>query len=161
MPQCQFPIFCCFCVSEKLHRKYSRNWTKQSRDLLFFPDTRRRPKESQRGAREQPHQGVACPPPGRARGWCGPPGCPLTPPFRLFKASRSQNPRSISVFHTKVPQRRHCRRPILGDRTLCFGTLPGRGSAPGAVSIDSNAFTAISINIAFSHDEEGVVLPRG
>jgi hypothetical protein len=118
-------------------------------------------KRARGGAREQPHQGVACPPPGRARGWCGPPGCPLTPPFRLFKASRSQNPRSISVFHTKVPQRRHRRRPILGDRTLYFGTLLGRGSAPGAVSIDSNAFTAISINIAFSHDEEGVVLPRG
>jgi hypothetical protein len=28
MPQCQFPVFCYFCVSEKLHRKYSRNWMK-------------------------------------------------------------------------------------------------------------------------------------
>jgi hypothetical protein len=37
MPQCQFPVFCCFCVSEKLHRKYSRNWTKQKPNLLFFP----------------------------------------------------------------------------------------------------------------------------
>jgi hypothetical protein len=37
MPQCQFPVFCCFCVSEKLHRKYSRNWTKRSLNLLFFP----------------------------------------------------------------------------------------------------------------------------
>jgi hypothetical protein len=53
----------------------------------------------------------------------------------------------------------------LGDRSLCSGTLPGRESAPGAISIDSIAstivsidFTAISINIAFSHDEEGVVL---
>jgi hypothetical protein len=39
---------------------------------------------------------------------------------------------------------------------------------PGAISIDSIAstavsidFTAISINVAISHDEEGVVLPRG
>jgi hypothetical protein len=46
--------------------------------------------------------------------------------------------------------------------------LPGRGSAPGAISIDSIASTAISIdfaaifiNVAISHDEEGVVLPRG
>jgi hypothetical protein len=37
MSQCQFPIFCCFCVSEKLHRKYSRNWTKQKPNLLFLP----------------------------------------------------------------------------------------------------------------------------
>jgi hypothetical protein len=46
--------------------------------------------------------------------------------------------------------------------------LRGWGSAPGAISIDFIAstavsidFTAISINIAVSHDEEGVVLPRG
>jgi hypothetical protein len=46
--------------------------------------------------------------------------------------------------------------------------LPGRGSAPGAISIDditSNAvsidFTAISTNVDVSYDEEGVVLLRG
>jgi hypothetical protein len=40
VPYCQFPIFCCFCVSEKLHRKYSRNWTKQKPNLLFLPKLR-------------------------------------------------------------------------------------------------------------------------
>jgi hypothetical protein len=42
------------------------------------------------------------------------------------------------------------------------------GSALGAISIDSIAsttvyidFTTISIDVAVSHDEEGVVLPRG
>jgi hypothetical protein len=66
----------------------------------------------------------------------------------------------------------------LGDRSLCSGTLPGRGSALGAISIDSIAsttvsihsitsttvsidFTAFSIDVDVSHDEEGVVLPRG
>jgi hypothetical protein len=56
----------------------------------------------------------------------------------------------------------------LGDRNLYSGTLPGRGSAPGAISIDAVAsstvsidFTAISTNLAVSYDEEGVVLPRG
>jgi hypothetical protein len=56
----------------------------------------------------------------------------------------------------------------LGDKSLCFGTLPGWKSAPGAVSIDSIEsttvyidFTAIFIDVAGSHDEEGVVLPRG
>jgi hypothetical protein len=101
MPQCQFPIFCCFCVSEKLYRKYSRNWTKWNPNLLFFPDTWRRPKESRRGAREQPHQGVARPPPpGHARGWCGPPGRPLMPALRLFKASISET-LNQSVFFEK------------------------------------------------------------
>jgi hypothetical protein len=56
----------------------------------------------------------------------------------------------------------------LGDRSLCSGTLPGRGSAPGAISIDVVAsttvsidFTVISTNVDVSYDEEGVVLPQG
>jgi hypothetical protein len=44
------------------------------------------------------------------------------------------------------------------DRSLYSGTLPGWGIAPRAISIDS---TAIFIVVADSHDEEGVVLPRG
>jgi hypothetical protein len=40
MPQCQFPIFRYFCVSEKLDRKYSQNWTKQKLNLLFLPKLR-------------------------------------------------------------------------------------------------------------------------
>jgi hypothetical protein len=46
--------------------------------------------------------------------------------------------------------------------------LPVWGSAPGAISIDSIDssvvsidFTAVSIDVVVSHDEEGVVLPRG
>jgi hypothetical protein len=39
--------------------------------------------------------------------------------------------------------------------------LSGRGSAPGAISIDAIDSTAISIDVAVSHDEEGVVLPPG
>jgi hypothetical protein len=61
MPQCQFPIFCCFCVSEKLHRKYSRNWTKQKPNLLIFTEASKRPKGGRRGARGQPHHQGARP----------------------------------------------------------------------------------------------------
>jgi hypothetical protein len=39
----------------------------------------------------------------------------------------------------------------LGDRSRCSGTLPGRGIAPGAISIAVVDF----------HDEEGVFLSRG
>jgi hypothetical protein len=64
-----------------------------------------------------------------------------------------------------VLQHRRCQRPILRDRSLYSGTLPGREIAPGAISIDSTTitidFTAISIDVAVSHDEEGVVLPWG
>jgi hypothetical protein len=79
-----------------------------------------------------------------------------------------ENPKTIGVFPRTVPQRCRHGRPISGDRSLYSDTLPGRGSAPGAISIDAVAstavsidFTAISTNVAVSYDEEGVVLPRG
>jgi hypothetical protein len=103
-------------------------------------------------------RGWRAPPPGHARGWWGPPGGPLTPSLHLFKASRSPNPKSVGVFREEVLQLRHHHQRILGDRSLYSGTLSGRGSAPGAISI---GFTAISTNVVVSHDEEGVVLPRG
>jgi hypothetical protein len=59
MPQCQFPIFCYFCVSEKLHRKYSRNWTKQKPNLLLFNEASRSLKRRRRGATGQPHYRAA------------------------------------------------------------------------------------------------------
>jgi hypothetical protein len=88
--------------------------------------------------------------------------------FTKTIARQSRNPKSIGVFPERVLQlcRRH--RRVSRDKSLCFGTLPRRGSAPGTISIDSIAstavsidFTAISIDVAVSHDEEGVVLPRG
>jgi hypothetical protein len=63
MPQCQFPVFCCFCVSEKLHRKYSRNWTKQKPNIQKFTEPSRSPKRRRRGATGQPHSRAARPSP--------------------------------------------------------------------------------------------------
>jgi hypothetical protein len=74
----------------------------------------------------------------------------------------------IGIFPRTVLQlcRRH--RRISGDRNLYSGTLSGWEVPPepspsisiavSAVSID---LTAISINLAVSSDEEGVVLPQG
>jgi hypothetical protein len=135
MPQCQFPVFCCFCVSEKLHRKYSRNWTKQRPKLLFCPKEGRGPNESRRGARGQPHhEGVRpshwpCPPVVRPP-WSTPDDAPSP-----IKSLPTENPKTIGIFPRTVPQRRRHGRQILRDRSLCSGTLPGWGSAPGAISI--------------------------
>ena len=45
-----------------------------------------------------------------------------------------------------------------GGQKSLFRHPAGTGNCPGAISIDS---TAISIAVADSYDEEGVVLPRG
>jgi hypothetical protein len=151
------PVFCCFCFSEKLYRKYSQNWTKKAKVPIYL--TRKRsPKGRWRRARSRPHHRVA---------WAHPWPCyhvvwaPLAPSditLPPIYSLRCENPKSIGIHPRKVPQRCRHRRPISGDRSLCSGTLPGQGIAPGAISIDS---TAIFIAVAISHDEAGVVLPQG
>jgi hypothetical protein len=132
MPQYQFPVFSCFCVSEKLHRKYSRNWSKQVPEVLFFPEEYRRPNKSQRGARGRPHNRGARPSP-----WPRPPvvRSPWSPPDDAPSPIRSlptENPRGIGNFLERVPQLRRHHRWISGDRILYFGTLSRRESAPRA-----------------------------
>jgi hypothetical protein len=61
MPQCQFSVFCCFCVLEKLHRKYSRNWTKQKPDVHIFHGASRIPMRRWSWARGRPHHRAARP----------------------------------------------------------------------------------------------------
>jgi hypothetical protein len=71
-----FPIFCCFCVSEKLHRKYSWNWTKQKPNLLFLPKLHedRRWDRGGGAASQAHHQGT------RPRPWpCRPMARPAGP----------------------------------------------------------------------------------
>jgi hypothetical protein len=73
----------------------------------------------------------------------------------------TENPKTISKFLERFLQLRRRRRRILGDRSLCSGTLPGRGSALGAIAIAvSIDLTAIFINLVVSYDEEEVVLLR-
>jgi hypothetical protein len=89
------PCFLLFCVSEKLQRKYSQNWTKQKPNLLFFQNTSRSPKQRRRGARTWPHPRAA-----RARPWphhqgVRPP-CPLLdaalPPIYSPRRENLKNP---------------------------------------------------------------------
>jgi hypothetical protein len=162
----------CFLLFFVFQKSYTGNilgiGRNKSRTSYFFwtkDEDRRRAGGGPEGSHTR---GWRAPPLGRARGWCGPPGRPLTPPLRLFKTLQSPNPKSIGNFLEEVPQLRHRHRWISGDRSHCSDTLPGRGSAPRAISIDAIAstavsidFTAISTNVAVSYDEEGVVLPWG
>jgi hypothetical protein len=67
MPQCQFPVFCYFCVLEKFHRKYSQNWTKQKPDIQIFTEASREPKRWRKGATGRPHHQGVRPAPGLRR----------------------------------------------------------------------------------------------
>jgi hypothetical protein len=82
MPQWQSPVFCCFCVSEKLHRKYSQNWMKQKLNLLLFYESSKSLKRRQRGATGWPHHRGARPSP-----WPRPPM--VRPPWSTSDAAPS------------------------------------------------------------------------
>jgi hypothetical protein len=97
MPQCQFPVFCYFCVSEKLHRKYSQNWTKQKPKFLFFL-TRDGVQSRDGGEPRARHTlGQRSPAPGHAtRGVATWPTFWRGPSAYIF--SSTKNPRGRSLF---------------------------------------------------------------
>ena len=82
----------------------------------------------------------------------------LALPFGLYIAPAPKTLEESTISPEEFRSSAATKNPNSGDRSLCFGTLPGRGIAPGAISIDA---TAIFIAVAASHDEEGVALHRG
>jgi hypothetical protein len=132
MPQCQFSIFCYFCVSEKLHRKYSRNWTKQKPDVQKFTEASREPKRRRRGATGGPHhQGVRpraspCPPmvsPTRSTSDVAP---------SPIKTSRREKPKDPITFPEYIMIHRR-RRPEIGRVQKLFPAPCRRGELPSEV----------------------------
>jgi hypothetical protein len=98
MPQCQFPIFCYFCVSEKLHRKYSRNWTKQKPNIQKITEASREPKRRQRGATSQPHSRAARPRPWPHPLCMRPPQSTSNAAPSLIKTPRREKPKALDQF---------------------------------------------------------------
>jgi hypothetical protein len=145
MPQCQFPIFCYFCVSKKLHKKYSQNWTKQKPNLLIFNEASRRLKRRRWGTTGQPHPRVARPAPG-------PRPLVVRPPWPTPDATLPP---------IKTPQREKPKHPINFPETHCDplllstqdregpealpGTLPERGIAP-----DGNGYPLPTYPLGFN-----------
>jgi hypothetical protein len=129
MPQCQFPVFCCFCVSEKLHRKYFRNWTKQKPNLLIFNEASRRPKRRRRGATGQPHHRVAWPARGPPPLWVRPPWPTPNAALPPIYSSRWEKPNDpINFPETHRDPLPSSTRDREGPEALP-GTLPERGIA--------------------------------
>jgi hypothetical protein len=133
MPQCQFPVFCYFCVLEKLHKKYSQNWMKQKPNIQKFTQASKELKRRWSGATRDPHNRAA-----RPRPWL----CPL-----CVRPPRSTSDAAPSPI--KTPQREKPKYPITFPEThhdppplstrdregleALSGTLPERGITTGGL----------------------------
>jgi hypothetical protein len=133
MPQCKFPVFCYFCVSEKLHRKYSWNWTKQNPNIQKFTKASREPKRRQSGATRGPHNRTARPR-ARPRPLCvWPPRSTSDDAPSPIKTPRREKPKHPITF---PETHRHPPPPSTRDREgpeALPGTLPERGIAAGGL----------------------------
>jgi hypothetical protein len=133
MPQCQFPIFCYFCISEMLHGKYSRNWTKPKPGVQIFHGASSRPKRRRSQARGWPHHRVARP-------GAGP--CPLVvwapwstsdaAPSPIKTPQREKPKYPITFLEHIMIRRRHRPEDWAGPEALP-GTLSERGIATGGL----------------------------
>ena len=104
------PVFCCFCIPEKLVWKYSRNWTKLHGGA-YFSRTRLTERRSSIGGTPGGHTPPGHGPPFcRALGWCGPLGGPQPPPFRLLIPPDAKTLSTWANIHEKI-QRRRRRQP--------------------------------------------------
>src|SRR3954468_19911173 len=95
---------------------------------------------------------------GRARVVSGPTLAPPTPPLRLFILLFGKTLGTREKIHEKFRSRRHRRNKIRGTEVSVPAPCRSGEVPPESIAID---FTAIFTAFADSHDEEGVVLPRG
>jgi hypothetical protein len=133
MPQYQFPIFCCFCVSEKLHRKYSQNMTKQKPNVQILNEASRSSKRIRRGATGWPHHRAARPAPGPCPLWVRPPWSTSDAVPLPIKTTRREKPKDpINFLETHRDPLSSSTRDQEDPEALP-GTLPDRGIATGGL----------------------------
>jgi hypothetical protein len=132
MSQCQFPIFCYFCVSEKLHRKYSRNWTKQKPNIQKFTEAFREPKRRRRGATWRPHHQGARPTPGLRPAVVRAPWSTSDAAPSPIKTPRREKPKDPITFQKHIVIRRR-RWPKIERVQKLFLTPCRRGESPPEV----------------------------
>jgi hypothetical protein len=133
MPQCQFPVFCCFCVLEKLHRKYSWNWTKQKLNIQIFNEASRSLKRRRRGATGRPHHQGARPSPWPCRPVVRAPRPTSGTAPSPIKTPRWEKPKDqINFPETYRDPPPSSTRDREGPEALP-GTLPERGIATGGL----------------------------
>jgi hypothetical protein len=133
MPQCQFSIFCYFCVSAKLHRKYSRNWIKQKQNIQKFTEASRGPKRRRRGATSRPHNRAARPRPWSHPLCVRPPRSTSNAAPSPIKTPRQEKPKyPINFLETHRDPSLSSTRDREGPEALP-SILPERGIATGGL----------------------------
>jgi hypothetical protein len=103
MAWCQFPVFYCFFVLEKLHRKYSE-LDETKAEVPIFPDIRRSPKQRRRKASRQAHHRVARPTPGPCHQVVWPPSPPPNAILPPIYSPRRENPKDPINFPKNILQ---------------------------------------------------------
>jgi hypothetical protein len=98
------PVFCCFCVSEKLHRKYSQNRTKQKPNLLFLPKLREDRRWDGGGPEASHTTGGAQPSPWPRPPMVRPPGPPPDDAPSPIKSTRREKPKGQIIFPRNILQ---------------------------------------------------------
>jgi hypothetical protein len=132
MPQGQFLVFCYFCVSENLHRKYSQNWTKQKPDVQIFIEASRELKRIRKGATGRPHNQGARPAPGPRRPMVWAPWSTSDAAPSPIKTPRWEKPKHPITFPEYIAiRRRH--RPEIGRVQKLFLAPCRRGESPPEV----------------------------
>jgi hypothetical protein len=123
----------CFCVSEKSHRKYSRNWTKQKTNIQKFTKASRSPKRRRKGATGRPHHQVARPSPWPRRPVVRatrPTSDAAPSPIKTLRWEKPKHPINFLETHRDPPP--SLTRDREGPEALP-GTLPERGIATGGL----------------------------
>jgi hypothetical protein len=133
MPQCQFLVFCYFCVSEKLHRKYSRNWMKPKPDVQIFHGASRTPKKRRSRTRGWPHHQGVRPTPGPRRPVVWAPWSTSDTTSSPIKTPRREKPKDPITFLEHIAIRRRHRPEDWEGPEALLGTLPERGIATGGL----------------------------
>ena len=128
------------CLLQKRSKIESARKNLEKSQKFLFTRRLRKPEGGLPGGHRAPRQGPGVAPLGVAPGGCL--ADSDSPSRRLF-AYKSPSDLKVtgrnSSIHEKLRSSAASRNKGSGDRSLCSGTLPGRGIAPGAIAINSTA----------------------
>jgi hypothetical protein len=135
------PCFLLFLCFRKATQEIFSELDKTKAKVPIFPDTRQSPKQRWRGARGQPHHGVAWPSPWPRHHVVGPPSPPPGAALPPIYSPRRENPKGPDQFSRKhTASRRRHQREIGRVQKLFLAPCRRGESPPGAFFITMPAF---------------------